>query len=283
MRRSRTPAPASRTGTAASAASSRPASSPGSTPTRATSSPVSTTMTRLIEAVREAALATGGLVDGTLLGEIEAAGYVGDIAAPLAAAACAAARSRPPSSAAEPAFALGRRLRRWVGGHPPARRRLRQRRAGQGPVRGPDRRAAARAAQLRRRLRRGPALRRARAAAARGRRSVRRRAPSTSSSWPRPPSPRAGSAGAAGSDPDGRPAHHLLDPATGRPAFTGVVQATALAPTAVEAEWRAKAAVLSGPERRGGLARARRRRRARRRHPLRHRTPDLQSPRRSTT
>ena len=47
---------------------------------------------------------------------------------------------------------------------------------------------------------------------------------------------------------DGRPAHHLLDPSTGRPAFTGVVQATALAPTAVEAEWRAKAAVLSGPD-----------------------------------
>ena len=35
--------------------------------------------------------------------------------------------------------------------------------------------------------------------------------------------------------------------ATGRPAFTGVVQATALAPTALEAEVRAKAAVLSGP------------------------------------
>ena len=46
-------------------------------------------------------------------------------------------------------------------------------------------------------------------------------------------------------DASGRPAHHLLDPATGRPAFTGVVQATALAPTALEAEWRAKAAVLS--------------------------------------
>jgi thiamine biosynthesis lipoprotein len=45
----------------------------------------------------------------------------------------------------------------------------------------------------------------------------------------------------------GAPAHHLLDPATGRPAFTGVVQATALAPTALEAEMRAKAAVLSGP------------------------------------
>jgi thiamine biosynthesis lipoprotein len=48
---------------------------------------------------------------------------------------------------------------------------------------------------------------------------------------------------------DGRPAHHLLDPATGRPAFTGIVQATALAPTALGAEILAKAAVLAGPER----------------------------------
>jgi thiamine biosynthesis lipoprotein len=49
-------------------------------------------------------------------------------------------------------------------------------------------------------------------------------------------------------DAGGRPAHHLLDPSTGAPAFTGVVQATAIAPTAVEAEIRAKAAVLSGPD-----------------------------------
>ncbi|MEA2171635.1 MAG: FAD:protein transferase [Solirubrobacteraceae bacterium] len=48
-------------------------------------------------------------------------------------------------------------------------------------------------------------------------------------------------------DGDVRPAHHLLDPMTGRPAYTGVVQATALAPSALEAEWRAKAALLSGP------------------------------------
>jgi FAD:protein FMN transferase len=48
--------------------------------------------------------------------------------------------------------------------------------------------------------------------------------------------------------PYGSPAHHLLDPATGQPAFTGVVQATALAPTALEAEVAAKAAVLSGPD-----------------------------------
>jgi thiamine biosynthesis lipoprotein len=47
--------------------------------------------------------------------------------------------------------------------------------------------------------------------------------------------------------PDGAPAHHLLDPATGKPAFTGVVQATAVAPTATEAEALSKAALLSGP------------------------------------
>jgi FAD:protein FMN transferase len=50
-------------------------------------------------------------------------------------------------------------------------------------------------------------------------------------------------------DDEGRPAHHLLDPRTSRPAFTGVVQATALAPTAAEADVLAKAALLSGPDR----------------------------------
>jgi thiamine biosynthesis lipoprotein len=44
-------------------------------------------------------------------------------------------------------------------------------------------------------------------------------------------------------------AHHLLDPATGRPAWTGLVQATALADTALAAEVLAKAALLSGPDR----------------------------------
>jgi thiamine biosynthesis lipoprotein len=53
--------------------------------------------------------------------------------------------------------------------------------------------------------------------------------------------------------------HHLIDPATGAPAWTGVVSATALAPTAAEAEALAKAALLAGPEagrallRHGGL------------------------------
>lgn len=47
---------------------------------------------------------------------------------------------------------------------------------------------------------------------------------------------------------DGRHAHHLLDPASGEPAWTGLVGATALAPTALEAETLAKAALLSGPD-----------------------------------
>jgi thiamine biosynthesis lipoprotein len=46
---------------------------------------------------------------------------------------------------------------------------------------------------------------------------------------------------------DGRVRHHLLDPATGEPAWTGLISATALAPTALEAETLAKLALLSGP------------------------------------
>jgi thiamine biosynthesis lipoprotein len=49
-------------------------------------------------------------------------------------------------------------------------------------------------------------------------------------------------------DAGGRPAHHLLDPSTGRPAYTGLVQATAFASTASFAEIWAKAALLSGPD-----------------------------------
>ncbi len=45
---------------------------------------------------------------------------------------------------------------------------------------------------------------------------------------------------------DGGYAHHLLDPATGAPAWTGLVGATALAPSALEAETLAKTALLLG-------------------------------------
>jgi thiamine biosynthesis lipoprotein len=47
---------------------------------------------------------------------------------------------------------------------------------------------------------------------------------------------------------DGAAAHHILDPGSGKPAFTGVVQVTALASSALLAEVYAKAALLSGPE-----------------------------------
>ena len=60
--------------------------------------------------------------------------------------------------------------------------------------------------------------------------------------------------------PDGSYAHHVLDPATGRPAWTGLVAATAVAGSALEAEVLAKTALLSGPlaarrllRRRGGV------------------------------
>jgi thiamine biosynthesis lipoprotein len=46
---------------------------------------------------------------------------------------------------------------------------------------------------------------------------------------------------------DGGFAHHLLDPSTGGPAWTGLVGVTALGRTALEAETLSKAALLSGP------------------------------------
>jgi thiamine biosynthesis lipoprotein len=49
-------------------------------------------------------------------------------------------------------------------------------------------------------------------------------------------------------DVAGERRHHLIDPRTGRPAETGVLQVTALAPTALEAEVLAKTALLAGPE-----------------------------------
>jgi FAD:protein FMN transferase len=47
---------------------------------------------------------------------------------------------------------------------------------------------------------------------------------------------------------DGRYAHHLLDPRTGRPAWTGLIGATALGGTALEAETLSKIALLSGAD-----------------------------------
>jgi thiamine biosynthesis lipoprotein len=60
--------------------------------------------------------------------------------------------------------------------------------------------------------------------------------------------------------PDAGTAHHLLDPCTGRPVWTGLLTATAFGPTTLEAETLAKMALLSGARdarallsRRGGV------------------------------
>ena len=60
-------------------------------------------------------------------------------------------------------------------------------------------------------------------------------------------SPPPASTSGCGARAAGRFAHHLLDPATGEPAWTGLVGVTALGSTALEAETLAKAALLSGP------------------------------------
>lgn len=57
--------------------------------------------------------------------------------------------------------------------------------------------------------------------------------------------------------PGGGFAHHLLDPATGEPAWTGLLQVTAVAATALAAETLAKAALLGGPARARALLSAR--------------------------
>jgi thiamine biosynthesis lipoprotein len=56
---------------------------------------------------------------------------------------------------------------------------------------------------------------------------------------------------------DGTFAHHLIDPSSGEPAWTGLIAATAVAPSALEAETYAKQALLAGPDAgRGVLARS---------------------------
>jgi FAD:protein FMN transferase len=205
---------------------------------------VTPTMTRLVEAVIAAARLTDGLVDSTLVPEIEAAGYTGDLGAPLPLSlALRLAPARRPAA-------------------PSARRRWREIRVLDGIVHRPPGVAIDSgglgkglfadliaeslphatcgidcAGDLRFR---GP------------RRTINVASPFGGG----PVHAFALTDGAVATsgigrrswlDARGRPAHHLLDPATGEPAFTGVVQATALAPTAVEAEVRAKAAVLSGP------------------------------------
>ena len=214
--------------------------------------PVSALLGRLVEASREAAVQTGGLVDATLLHDIEDAGYRGELGAPL-----------PPALA----LRLAPRRRRGAPSRAARWRELEFDRS-TGVVRRPPGVAldsgglakglfadvlagalaghAAFGIDCAGDLRVGGAASLPREVAVAS--PFERRTLHTFAVVD-------GGVATSGIgrrswlDACGAPAHHLLNPATGRPAFTGVTQATALAPTALEAEARAKAAVLSGPER----------------------------------
>jgi thiamine biosynthesis lipoprotein len=204
--------------------------------------PVSPTMAKLLKAIADAARHTGGLVDGTLTGELEDAGYTGELRCrlPLDVALTLAPPRAPARGRPTSAFTLLRVGEAHLVRRPPGLRF-----DSGGLAKGlfadllAERMHGAFAVDCGGDLRFGGAP----------------RALEVADPFGGPPlhtfHVRDGAAATSGIgrrswlDAQGRPAHHLLDPATGRPAFTGVVQATALAPTALEAEWRAKAAVLS--------------------------------------
>jgi thiamine biosynthesis lipoprotein len=216
-----------------------------------TTVPVSATMLRFAAAVVQAASETGGLVDATLLEPLEEAGYRTDLGAPvpLELALHLVRTRRPARPRAESSWSTisvdraGQTVTRPVGV------RLDSGGLAKGLfadiLAGELRRHASFAIDCAGDLRIGGAKaipRAVRVASPFGERVLHEFELSD--------------AGVATSgigrrswlDDRGVPAHHLLDPATGRPAFTGVVQATALAPTALGAEILAKAAVLSGAE-----------------------------------
>ncbi len=202
-----------------------------------------------------AAQKSGGLVDPTLVDEIEAAGYRGSLAGVSAAPIGAALEVAPPRRPAAPnPDALWRAVRvdevRGTIVRPPGVR-LDSGGAGKGLA------ADLVAKQLRRHARYlvdcGGDI---------------RIGGEQASSWPyevqvehpltgeRAHVLHLGSGGVATSginvriwrQADGSYAHHLLDPATGKPAWTGLVGVTALGETALEAETLSKAALLAGPD-----------------------------------
>ena len=211
--------------------------------------PVSPDLGALVDAILAAAEHTGGLVDGTLAREVADAGYRGDPGPPLPLAL--ALRLAPARAPARPRAHGGwrdaARVGRWVRRPPGVAF------DGGGLAKGlcADMLVAALAEHDRFVV---DCAGDVRVGGAEG--APRRIEVADPFGRGRPLHSFAVAAGAAATSgigrrswlgADGRPAHHLLDPATGRPAFTGVVQATALAPTALEAEVLAKAAVLAGP------------------------------------
>jgi hypothetical protein len=120
--------------------------------------PAGALLVRLAAAVRMAGELSGGLVDATLIEQIEDAGYAHDLGeSPAPSAVLELAPARRPAGPSRSARRRGR-----PHGHATARRQARQRRPRQGPVRRCPR-CAARATQVvRRRVCRRPRARRSR-------------------------------------------------------------------------------------------------------------------------
>jgi len=218
--------------------------------------PASPLLRALVRAGLWAAACTGGLVDPTLVGALERAGYDRSLAGATSGPVAAALHSTPSRRPARPASDA-----RWrtvavddeagTIARPPG---LRLDSGGVGKGLAADRVAERLASGGRHRF----AIDAAGDVRLGGTRTAARRHPvQIAHPWEAEPigtlQLRAGAVATSGigsrlwSTADGGFAHHLLDPFSGAPAWTGVVAATALAPTALEAETRAKAALLSGP------------------------------------
>jgi thiamine biosynthesis lipoprotein len=214
--------------------------------------PVSLLMARLAQTVRVAATLTGGLVDATLVDQIQAAGYEADLGEPVPLAqALALAPPRTPARGGSAASwrSVEVNLPRRVVTRPPGVKL-----DSGGLAKGLF--ADVLAAQLSEHD--AFAVNCAGDLALGGTRAVARAVDVESPFDGRTLHTFELSGGGVATsgigrrswlDEHGRPAHHLLDPSTGRPAFTGIVQVTALAPSALMAEIHAKAAILSGPRR----------------------------------
>jgi len=212
--------------------------------------PVSPLMARLVAAIGAAGRLSDGLVDGTLIEPLQAAGYEHDLGEPLAlsrALDLAPPRKRASANPARGWRELDVNLRSGIVTRPPG---LQIDSGGLAKGLFADVLAAGLARH------RSFAVDCAGDIAIGGRAGVARRIEVESpldGSVLHTFEVRAGGVATSGIarrswlDEHGRPAHHLLDPASGRPAFTGIVQATALAPSALEAEIRAKSALLAGP------------------------------------
>ena len=213
--------------------------------------PVSPLMARFAWAVREAGSLSGGLVDATLLREIERAGYERDLpdAVGLARALSIAPARRPAAAAAaqrwrelEVDLAAGSVTR-------PPGLALDSGGLAKGLFADVLGETLADTCELRDRLRRRPARRRQRRRGApdQGAEPVRRQHAAHVRAARRRVSPRAASAGAAGSGTTAHPPTTCSTPRLADPPSPASCRSTALAPSALEAEVRAKAAVLSGP------------------------------------